>query len=179
MQFHRQPLHNACSLFADTGSNRKAKIVIIDGFGQRENDHVTGQVAAALRDAFPHAEVPDPIATAWTIAQDTTLQLSFSRQAKRLRTALRWDGREVHVYAYSQGAFPAAMVLASQRFAHVASVTLVGAPLRASREQKRIDALDISGMGEVFAYVADQLPDTLPASLVAVVRYEKRGGLPR
>jgi hypothetical protein len=83
------------------------------------------------------------------------------------------------VYAYSQGAFPAAMVLASQRFAHVASVTLVGAPLRASREQKRIDALDISGMGEVFAYVADQLPDTLPASLVAVVRYEKRGGLPR
>lgn len=173
MQSDRQFTNSGCPILPAIHYEKTARFVIIEGFGQPPADRVTWQVASALREAFPHAEVLDPIATADTLGDDTTLQLPFRQQEERLEAALAPDTVETHLYVYSQGVFPAAALLAKRRFPHVASVTLVGVPLRASFERKRILSLDVSGMGNVYEHVCDQLPSGV--SLAGVVRFQPRG----
>lgn len=135
-----------------------ARIVVIDGFGQHPECPVTHEVAAALAHAFPTATVPAPIPTATAVAADITLQHDFTRQARSIHRAITASPLPTHVYAYSQACIPTAALLAHHRYVNVASVMLVGAPLRASRERRRVAELDACGMGGVFEYVDTHLP---------------------
>lgn len=155
---------------------KDVRIVLIDGFGQPAGSKVTHDVASALTDAYPQAEVLPPIATAVTLSDDTTLQNSFDDQAMDLCEVLALDDRETYIYAHSQASFPVAAVLGAGRYPHVAGVMFVGIPLLASREAARIEALDISDMGGVFGYVNDQLPDEV--NLAGVVRCKRDDGEP-
>lgn len=147
-----------------------ARILIVDGFGQHPRSPVTHEVAHALRHLYPHADVPDPLATAAMVGDDVALQADFTAQADRVHDAVTAGAGELHVYAYSQGCIPVAEVLAAQHHPHVASVTLVGAPLRASSERQRIAELDVSGMGGVFEYVEAHTPKDTP--LAGVVGFQ-------
>lgn len=173
MHPNRQLTDSGCPAFPAIHYEKTARFVLMDGFGQHPRDRVTWQVASALKDAFPAAKVVEPIAAAVPLGPDTMLQLTFRQQALFLERALDADERETHLYVYSQGVFPAAALLARRRFPQLASVTLVGPPLRASTERRRILALDVSDMGSIYEHVSDQL---LPGiDLAGVVRHQLHG----
>jgi pimeloyl-ACP methyl ester carboxylesterase len=153
-----------------------ARIILIQGFGQLPDCRVTEEMAASLREAFPHAEVPDPIATAEMLGDDITLQLPFDQQSYLLLDLLLSDQRETHVCAYSQGGFAVAELLSRRRYPHVASVMLIGTPLTASRERSRIERLIVSDMGGMFEYVHNEMP--VGVSLSGVVCFKPTNSRP-
>jgi hypothetical protein len=157
------------------------RFLVLDGFGQPEGDPATHQVALSLEQAFPFVQVDAPIAAAETISDDTTVQLSFEHQAEKLRKALDVSEVPTHIYAYSQAGITAAAVLSGgSRRENIKSITFVGTPLDAEREQERVSRYAAPEMGGMFEYVYDQLPAHLAlASLQSVVCFKPKKGDPR
>lgn len=160
--------------------SERPRILIVDGFGQRANDPVTHEVAAALAEAFPQAEVPRPLATAETVGEDTTVQLSFADQTEKVYAELDGLKSPTYVYGYSQGGVAVASALAHKNFPHIKSVTFVGTPINTEREQERITRLNTADMGGVFEYVATQMTGRLARkALAGAVSFHPRQGNPR
>lgn len=158
----------------------QSRVIVVDGFGQAEGDRVTHDIPDSFQASFPGINVDAPIPMAETLSEDTTLQLSFDEQAKRVKAAIEASDQPAHLYAFSQGGMATAEVLASEDFENVETVTFVGTPLDAEYEQERIARLEASDMGGMFEYVAAQLPARMgDAALQGVVRFAPRKGDPR
>lgn len=153
-----------------------SEVIVVDGFGQPPGDRVTHDIPPALIDAFPGVVADAPISTAETLEPDTTLQLSFSEQAEKVRTALETSSRPVNVVAYSQGGIAVAEVLATEKFDNVESVMFIGTPISTEGERRRIERLAAHESGESFGYVYDQVSfEMADKALQGVVRFQPKG----